>query len=248
MEDELKITAVIPVKGDSSRLKNKNILPFGDSNLLIHKIRQLKQVAELARIIVSSDSEEMLQMAREEGVEAIKRPKQYADESQPFGYFLEYICDTINTEHLMWACCTSPMVEPDLYREAIRKYREGLLAGYDSLITVQKYQHFLLDENGPMNFRRGISHVNSQDLPVYHYFTNGIILVPRENVRKWKYHFGPQVYRMEIAQNESIDIDTYYDYVIAKAFYEDKQKLTWGGVNPKYLSSIMYTVVCREAA
>lgn len=48
MENEMKITAVIPVKGDSSRLKNKNILPFAESNLLIHKIRQLKQVEELA--------------------------------------------------------------------------------------------------------------------------------------------------------------------------------------------------------
>lgn len=30
-----KITAVIPVKGNSTRLPNKNILPFGDSNLLL---------------------------------------------------------------------------------------------------------------------------------------------------------------------------------------------------------------------
>ncbi len=61
MENEFTITAVIPVKGDSSRLKNKNISPFGDSNLLIHKIQQLKQVEELVRIIVSSDSEKRVQ-------------------------------------------------------------------------------------------------------------------------------------------------------------------------------------------
>ena len=54
------ITAIIPVKGDSSRLSHKNILPFGDSNLLIHKIRQLKAVSEVRNIIVSSDSDEML--------------------------------------------------------------------------------------------------------------------------------------------------------------------------------------------
>lgn len=38
------ITAVIPARAGSRRLKNKNILPFADSNLLIHKIRQLKKV------------------------------------------------------------------------------------------------------------------------------------------------------------------------------------------------------------
>ena len=68
------ITAIIPVKGNSTRLPNKNILPFAESNLLIHKIRQLKQVEEITDIIVSSDSDEMLAMGEAEGVTAIKRP------------------------------------------------------------------------------------------------------------------------------------------------------------------------------
>ena len=33
-----KISAIIPVKANSSRLPGKNILPFGKSNLLLHKI------------------------------------------------------------------------------------------------------------------------------------------------------------------------------------------------------------------
>ena len=89
------ITAVIPVKGNSTRLPNKNILPFGDSNLLQHKIEQLKQVKGLHEIIVSSDSDEMLAIGEKCGVKAIKRPTKYADESVPFGMFLEYLCDTI---------------------------------------------------------------------------------------------------------------------------------------------------------
>lgn len=217
------ISAVIPVKGNSSRLENKNILPFADSNLLIHKIRQLKQVEKISEIIVSSDSDEMLEMGLKEGVKAVKRPLKYADESQPFGYFLEYICEIISYDNLMWSCCTSPMVTPCVYEKSINLYFQKLKEGYDSLITVQKYQHFLLDENGPMNFSAGLKHVNSQDLPVYYYFTNGIILSPKESVVKWKYHFGPDVFRMEINQNEAIDIDTYWDYIIAKAFYQEQQ-------------------------
>lgn len=218
------ITAVVPVKGNSSRLKNKNILPFGDSNLLLHKIRQLKQVEGISEIIVSSDSDEMLQYGMDEGVRAVKRPKQYADESQPFGRFLEYVCGIMEYDNLMWACCTSPLVTPELYNRAIKLYYEKRKEGYDSLITVQKYQHFLLDREGPMNFSRGLKHVNSQDLPVYYYFTNGIILAPRENVLEWKYHFGPNVYRMEVSQDEAIDIDTYWDYVCAKAFLDEHNK------------------------
>ncbi len=68
------ITAVIPVRAGSKRLPNKNILPFGKSNLLIHKIEQLKQVNGVDKIIVSSDSEEMLKMAESCGVGIQKRP------------------------------------------------------------------------------------------------------------------------------------------------------------------------------
>lgn len=224
------ISAVIPVKADSSRLRNKNILPFGDNNLLIHKIRQLKKADGIDEIIVSSDSEEMLNMAREENVRAVKRPEMYANETQPFGYFLKYICDIMEYDTLMWACCTSPLVETFRYEEAVKTYNHKINKGYDSLITVMKYQHFLLDENGPMNFSRGLEHKNSQDLPVYYYFTNGIILSKREDVLKWHYHFGPNVYKMEVSQMESIDIDTYEDYIIAKAFYNEKIR---GGGNKK---------------
>jgi N-acylneuraminate cytidylyltransferase len=38
------ITAIIPVREGSRRLKNKNIAPFAGSNLLVNKIKQLKEV------------------------------------------------------------------------------------------------------------------------------------------------------------------------------------------------------------
>ena len=63
-----EITAIIPVRAGSTRLKNKNIAPFAGTNLLIHKINQLKQVSEISKIVVSSDSDVMLEMARQAGV------------------------------------------------------------------------------------------------------------------------------------------------------------------------------------
>ena len=49
------ITAIIPVRAGSTRLKNKNVAPFAGTNLLVNKINQLKQVPEITRIVVSSD-------------------------------------------------------------------------------------------------------------------------------------------------------------------------------------------------
>lgn len=220
MSDE--ITAVIPVKGNSTRLPNKNILPFGNSNLLQHKIEQLKQVKGLHEIIVSSDSDEMLAIGNKCGVKALKRPNQYADESVPFGMFLEYLCDVIEGDHILYACVTSPCVESYLYEKAINLYFEKLKEGYDSLITVVPYQTYLLDENGPLNFRMGLEHKNSEQLPMLYHFTNGIDLAPKEKVREWHYNYGPRYYQLVVNKREAVDIDDIYDYEIAKALYAIK--------------------------
>lgn len=219
-EVDKSITAVIPVKENSSRLPGKNILPFGESNLLTHKIEQLKQVDEITDIIVSSDSDVMLEMAEKYGVKGIKRPEKYANESVPFGNFLDYLCEILPNEHILWACVTSPLVEPYLYRKAIKLYFENLRNGYDSLITLEAKQTFFMDKNGPLNFKTGLEHKNSEFLePLYH-FTNGINIAPKKKIAEWHYNYGPNPYKLMVNKREAADIDDIYDYLCALAMYK----------------------------
>lgn len=232
------ITAVIPVKANSMRLPGKNTLPFGRSNLLLHKIGQLKEVSEITDIIVSSDSDVMLEMAEHARVKGIKRPEKYADESVPFGRFLDYLCAVLPNEHILWACVTSPLVEPALYKKAIQIYFEKLEEGYDSLITLESKQTFFMDNNGPINFKTGLEHKNSEFLePIYH-FTNGINIAPKRNIHKWHYNFGPNPYRMIVNKKEAVDIDDIYDYVCALAMYQmpDIEDLTYSELIKKMCS------------
>ena len=221
-----RITAIIPVKKNSSRLPGKNILPFNGTNLLIHKIRQLKKVKALNNIIVSSDSEEMLKMAYDEGVMPMRRPKEYADESRPICEFVAYLGRELEADHFMWACATSPLVDEDLYTQAINLYLEKLHEGYDSLVTVLTFQHYLMYDKGPFNFSRGRDHPNSQNLRKLYLFTNGIQLTPSEKYIEWGDRIGLMPYLMEVGKREAIDIDDIYDYEFALSM-----------LNKKYISS-----------
>lgn len=214
------IVAIIPVKKHSSRLSNKNILPFADSNLLIHKIRQLKKVEALNQIIVSTDSEEMIKMAEQEGVQVQHRPEKYANESLPISEFVTYLADTIACDHFMWACVTSPLVDSDLYIRAIDVYFRKLDEGYDSLVTVLPFKHYLMDGKGPFNFSRGKAHPNSQKLPDYYLFTNGIQLTPHGKYKEWGDRIGEKPYLMEVKKDEAVDIDDIYDYEYAKLLWQ----------------------------
>ena len=56
----MKITAVIPIRTGSQRVKDKNLRPFGDTNLMELKIKTLLQVPELTSIVVNTNSEEVI--------------------------------------------------------------------------------------------------------------------------------------------------------------------------------------------
>lgn len=211
-----RITAFVPVKGQSKRLVGKNLLPLGGEPLLLRKIRQLKKVKELDEIVVSSDSEAMLAVAQAEGVKVVSRPKDLADETREFSDFVAYVCGLVKTRHLLWACCTSPFMTENSYRNALEHYLAALSDGYDSLITTITFQHFLLDSDGPLNFSRAEGHKNSEDLPRWELFTNGAIVCPVESARTWRYHFGPKARRYSVSQLEALDIDTEFDYEVCR--------------------------------
>ncbi len=217
----MNITALIPVREGSRRLKNKNILPFADSNLLINKIRQLKQVKDVNRIIVSSNSDTMLQMARDEGVETHRREEKYCDEiSVPFSEVVRTVCEQIPGDHVLWAPCVCPLVEPRHYAEAIKQYLENLKnKTHDSLVTVRQFKEYLWDAHGSVNYDAGKGHVPSQELPDMWRITNGIFLAPRKNMIAWSYLLGKRPYRYEVDKRAAVDIDDAVDYEIAKSLY-----------------------------
>ena len=59
------IIAVIPIRESSQRIKNKNLRPFNKKNLLIHKIEKLKKIKYIDEIIVNTDSEQAIKIAKD---------------------------------------------------------------------------------------------------------------------------------------------------------------------------------------
>lgn len=220
---ENKFTAVIPVRAGSRRLKNKNVAPFGGTNLLLYKIAQLKNVKSIDRIVVSSDSDLMLDFARESGVEAHKRAPVYCDEkTKSFGEVVSHIAETIKGENIVWATCTSPLVFPRMYEDAINIFNKEVVeqSKYDSLVSVEPFKRYMWDENGPLNYELGVKHVPSQQLPVYYFITDGILIAPRKKMIEWNYFHGVKPYKMELVKRACVDIDDYLDLSVARAWID----------------------------
>lgn len=226
---ENKFTAVIPVRAGSRRLKNKNIAPFGGTNLLLYKIAQLKNVKSIGRIIVSSDSDKMLDFATEAGVETHKRGLEYCDEkTKSFGEVVSHIASSIKGENIVWATCTSPLVFPKMYEQAIKLYEKEVVLdkSFDSLISVEPFKRYMWDENGPLNYELGIKHVPSQQLSTYYFVTDGILIAPRKKMIEWNYFHGNNPFKMELTKRACVDIDDFLDLAVARAWIDLDETVT----------------------
>lgn len=224
----MDITAIIPVRAGSRRLKNKNVASFAGTNLLLNKIEQLKKVPEIARIVVSSDSDMMLSMAVRAGVSIHKRAPEFCDEvTKSFGEVVRHIAENVEGEHILWATCTSPLVFPDVYSKAISEYPSALQAGYDSLVAFEKIKRYLWDENGPINYKLGLEHVPSQQLPDLYFVTDGILLASRMKMIEWSYFHGPHPYKFIVDKRTAVDIDDALDLAAARAWLDMGESVRW---------------------
>ena len=81
-----------------SQLKNKNLLPYRGIPLVRHSIELAKKIEQISNVFVTTDSEDIINIANSLGAVAVRRPK-YAsgDDSRDseYLYHLEYL-STLN--------------------------------------------------------------------------------------------------------------------------------------------------------
>lgn len=79
-----KVLALIPARGGSKGIPRKNVMMLGGKPLIAHSILHAKMSERINRIVVSTDDEEIAQVAKNWGAEVpFMRPAQYALDSSP---------------------------------------------------------------------------------------------------------------------------------------------------------------------
>jgi len=188
-----RLTALVPVRAGSQRVKNKNLKPFAGSNLLEIKIRSLLQIPIVDDIIVTSDSEEMLELADKLGVTVHKREPYYAGSECTNSEFFENLATVPETEHVLYAPVTCPMISKETMMDIINKYFSSF-AGHDSIITVKEIKHHLWLNGEPLNYDPATA-PNSQNLPDIVAITYGICILERKTMLNNKNIIGNRINR-----------------------------------------------------
>tara|TARA_B100000886_G_scaffold340519_1_gene310781 strand:+ start:8085 stop:8762 length:678 start_codon:yes stop_codon:yes gene_type:complete len=220
------IAAVVAVRKGSQRIPNKNIKPFGKSNLLDMKLDLLKSVRNIDEIIVNSDCDKMLDIGLQHGVSIHKRSEYFASSECSNSEFHGHIAEVTNSDTIFLAPVCSPFVSIKSHEKAIELYLNGFYdkkdeIKFDSTISVTEVKNHLWLNNEPINY--DLNNVpNSQDLPDVVKLNYGITITDKKIMQKYKRVVGnaPAFYKLD--EIESQDVDTPFDWLVAEAIYKKK--------------------------
>lgn len=116
--------AVIPARGGSKRIPLKNIKLFAGKPMIAWSIEAAKQTGLFDRIIVSTDSLEIAEVAKSYGAESpFLRPKELADDFTGtvavVRHAVEWFCEHVKKPD--YVCCiyaTAPLIQPFYLKKA----------------------------------------------------------------------------------------------------------------------------------
>ena len=219
----MKIKALVAVRGGSQRIKNKNIRPFSNSSLLEIKLEQLKRIQELDGIVVNSDDESMLNIAKKMGCETVEREKYFASSSVCMSEVYKNMAENIDADAIVYANVTNPLIKDDTVSKAIQTYISNI-EKYDSLNSAHLIKEFMYFEGKPINYDLK-KQPRSQDLPNIAALNFAISIVSKEKMISSMNIVGDTPYIYIIDEYEAIDIDNMIDFEIAEYLYNMRNNI-----------------------
>ncbi len=217
----MKITAVIPIRKGSQRVKDKNLRPFANTTLLELKIESLLEVPLIDEIIVNTDSDVAIALViskygNNKRVKIHKREDYYASSQCSGSEFFKHLGVVTETDLFLYAPCTSPFIKPETINKLIYCFKNN--SDCDCVSTVSLVKEFLWLDGKPINYNP-LCAPNSQDLPNIVALNFGMTIISKEDLIKNSNIIGKHPNFVTTSEIESLDIDTPLDFYIAENIY-----------------------------
>lgn len=229
----MKILALIPARSGSKRIPNKNIAHLNGYPLIYHTIKEAKLSQYINRIIVSTDSERIADIAKSYGAEApFLRPesisKDTSTELELFNHALNWLKKNENYEPdlIVKLFPTSPFRTVISIDECIRlkfKYPKADSVRSVKLVKEHPFKMWKIWNNRlhPIMERPREAHTAAyQTLPKF-YVNNASIDVTTPKVIRKGSITGNNIIPYIMDETQSLDINAEEDLILARALMGD---------------------------
>jgi CMP-N,N'-diacetyllegionaminic acid synthase len=225
-----KIAAIIPARGGSKGIPNKNIIDLNGMPLIAHSITEAMKSSYIDKVIVSTDSTKISEIARQyHAVVNGLRPEELSGDTSIIYDVLRYEIGNHSLveegyETLILLQPTSPLRRSNIIDEAIIRYVDENQVSAVSVSEVHEHPIFMrtIDESGRLSRVLDVaSTVRRQELPKF-YRVNGMIYINHiKDLLDGYVSLNDNISPIIIPQKYDIDIDTLEDLFEAEKRLKD---------------------------
>ncbi len=208
-----KIIVLVPMRHHSQRVPGKNYRDLAGKPLFHHILDTLRDVPEVAQVVVDTDSTEIVQGLAEffPEVKVLERPEHLRADDIPMNEILMYDSSQVEGDLYLQTHSTNPLLRAETISKAINQ----LLAVYpthDSLFGVTRRHVRIWDElTRPINHNPAIL-LQTQDLPPFFEDNSCMYIFRREHLVVRRNRLGERPMMFEIPPQEAMDIDNETDF------------------------------------
>ncbi|MBE6084921.1 MAG: N-acylneuraminate cytidylyltransferase [Selenomonas ruminantium] len=220
----MSILAVIPARGGSKGIPKKNIRLLAGKPLIAYAINTALSSKHISKVIVSTDSQEIAEVASSFGAEIVFRDESLSSDMVTLDPVIYHALGEAekNNDHFD-AVITMQPTSPTLTMETLDAAIEHFLSGgYDTVISVVNRPHLCWGKNGGEVYPLYEKRLNRQELPPQYFETGGFVIARHDAVQPYS-RMGAKVSVFEVPERESVDIDDENDWLLVEHAFQRKK-------------------------
>tara|TARA_B100000989_G_scaffold290738_1_gene264258 strand:- start:200 stop:895 length:696 start_codon:yes stop_codon:yes gene_type:complete len=230
----MKNLVIIPARSGSKGIPGKNIKIIAGKPLIAWSIANACTSRHVDRVIVSTDSNEIADIAKEFGAEVpFLRPESLSDDFATTESAMIHVLNLLESnegyipDNVVLLQATSPVRENDSIDQAIEYF---ISSGSDSLLSVCEFWHFLWEDNKNLIALYDYeSRPRRQDIDPkqIRLKENGSIYITKsELLKKTKNRLCGKIGRFIMQEEDSFEIDKPLDWLVIEAILKNKHGIT----------------------
>lgn len=220
--------AIIPARGGSKRIPRKNIRSFLGEPIIAYPIKALQESQLFDRIIVSTDDEEIAEIAIKYGAEVpfFRSSENSTDTAGTLPVIQEVIEQlSIHSSNVDTICCvypTSVFIDAALIAQAVDHLENNQ---FTSVVAVTAYSHPIqraIQKNGStIQFKNPENRlIRTQELEIFYHDTGQLYILSGLNIHNETSIFTENTGCIELSSTFVQDIDNPEDWQLAELKYQ----------------------------
>jgi len=217
MENSFNI--LIPVRGGSKRIPDKNIVELCGKPLVHYVIEESLKVTK--NVFISTDSREIKSVCENYDVTIIDRPKELSTDTASTNSVISHFLQNRDIKHFACVQATSPLLTAEYLRKGFESFKN---AEYDSIISAYEAKEFYWNKSGiPINFDIG-QKPRTQDMQSRYVENGAFYMTSKKSFLENNNLVNGKVGFVLMSKIDSVDIDGYEDLEIATAILMRKER------------------------